>query len=201
MLLINFRQMNKLILIIALFFIVSCDSDQKLEQTVFIPDADDPTLPIYSEMGYNTFGAYVDRESFISTQTDVPFKIAVSEGSTNIYFDGKAGGIEGILRFVIPNFAPSNPFELSVLHQKTFDLLADNIGVGMLWDGKTEDPVQVLEGTIEFTRFQNVIVDKESAEVVLSGRFSLKVQFNGVPVAIREGRFDVGVNDGNFFSI
>ena len=43
-----------------------CSREYNLEQTIFIYDPEFQDLPIYSEWGYNTFGAYYDREAFIS---------------------------------------------------------------------------------------------------------------------------------------
>jgi len=46
-------------------------------------------LPIYSEWGYNTFGAYYDREIFVSNDISVPAKVSVSNNEMSFILDGQ----------------------------------------------------------------------------------------------------------------
>ena len=72
----------KLVYVAILFLIItaSCEKleDFSLSGTIFIEDPYYPGLPIYSEWGYNTFGAYIDRKPFISTSDDLPIKVIVN---------------------------------------------------------------------------------------------------------------------------
>ena len=56
-------------------FLTSCKKENELKKSVFIYDPENIDLPEYSEWGYNTFGAYYDREIFVSTDEAVPAKI------------------------------------------------------------------------------------------------------------------------------
>ena len=48
-------------------------------------------------------------------------------------------------------------------------------------------------------RAQHLLVDEVPQEVILSGVFEFQAMVNGMPVTVSEGRFDVGVDESNFF--
>ena len=56
----------------ALLAMTAC-SKSDFKETQYIDDPDFPGLPIYSEMGYNTFGAYIDEQVFYSNRSNRPF--------------------------------------------------------------------------------------------------------------------------------
>jgi hypothetical protein len=58
---------------------------------------------------------------------------------------------------------------------------------------------EILEGSLEFIRAQNLLVDKEAAQVILSGRFDMKLVINGEAVTLSDGRFDLGIGPDSFF--
>ena len=62
------------ILLVAIGF-GSCDNEYELDKSIFIPDKDYPSLPAYTEWGYNTFGALYNREPFVNSDFSIPTKI------------------------------------------------------------------------------------------------------------------------------
>ena len=56
--------MKKLIIIAAALLAMTACSKSDFKQTQYIDDPDYPGLPIYSEMGYNTYGAYINEQVF-----------------------------------------------------------------------------------------------------------------------------------------
>ena len=76
---INLTNYLVVIMIAVSAMVASCSSaDFELSKTVFVEDVDYPGLPIYSEWGYNTFGAYIDRSVFTSNSYELPTKIIVN---------------------------------------------------------------------------------------------------------------------------
>lgn len=68
--------MKKFIYILAIAAtLCGCFKESDLKKSIFIPDPDDSRLPAYTEWGYNTFGAYFDRDIFIYTDNTTPFKL------------------------------------------------------------------------------------------------------------------------------
>lgn len=63
--------------------------DLSLTGTIFIEDSYFPGFPFYSERGYNTFGAYVDRKPFISTTSDLPVKVIENGDTTHLIIRGR----------------------------------------------------------------------------------------------------------------
>ena len=80
-------------LIILFTLLLACEKaeDYSLSQTIFIEDSYYPGLPIYSEWGYNTFGAYIDRKPFISTDYDLPVKIIVNTDTLHMILRQNGG--------------------------------------------------------------------------------------------------------------
>lgn len=183
---------------------VGCDTEQKFEKSVFIPDSMNPDLPIYSEFGYNTFGAYFDRAPFISEELETPCKIVVADGATQLILKGvrkNQFATEPMqLAFTISDLNPVDLNGLAVLHQRSIDLLNEQVQVTIKSGaGGTELPVEIIEGTLTFVRYQNVFVDLRPQQIILSGEFALTFTLEGQPMAIKSGRFDFGISPGNFF--
>lgn len=66
-------------------FMASCSMDDvELSRTVFIEDRTSPGLPVYSEWGYNTFGAYIDRVPFVSGEEE-PAKVYVNSDTLHFF--------------------------------------------------------------------------------------------------------------------
>lgn len=78
-----------IILPVIAVLLTSCSKENELKESVFIYDPENFDLPEYSEWGYNTFGAYYDREIFVSNDEAVPAKITVSDTSLSFLLEGE----------------------------------------------------------------------------------------------------------------
>lgn len=187
-------------LFLLLLIISGCSSeDYQLEKSVFIEDITNPGLPIYSEWGYNTFGAYIDREVFVSNDSDLPAKIIVNADTFNLSFKGTLDSEIVTLRFTIIGFSPADYPDLVSLNDSTIDLTADNCFITLIKD-TTILRLDVFQGKLYFKRVQNLYVDKVLSETILSGYFNFKTFMHNEPVSISNGRFDVGIGFNNFYN-
>ena len=193
----NVRFIFVTVLIIALF--TSCQSsDFQLSKSVFVEDYDYPGLPIYSEWGYNTFGMYIDRGVFVSSGNVFPVKIIVNPDTFNITFSGNYNNVPASLRISLIGYAPTDYPELIGLNDSVIDLKASNCIVNLKSANETT-VLKIIQGNIVFRRVQNLYVDKEFARTILSGTIEFKTFMNNEPVAITNGRFDLGVGYENFY--
>jgi hypothetical protein len=184
-----------------------CSKENELEKTVLTYDTEYTDLPAYSEWGYNTFGAYYDREIFISNNDIVPAKVIVSNNAMSFVLDGQKGNVnyysgsnnEMTMTFKMSGFTPEQYTNLTVLNDTILDLTNPTYQVLVSID-TIEYTVNILSGELTFKRAQNLLVDKKQIEVILSGYFDFKAIINKKPVTISNGRFDVGISPDNFYS-
>ena len=190
---------NVLLLLTFVVFLISCSEDRQLQKSIFVNDSTAPGLPEYSELGFNTFGAYYDREDFISSAT-VPMKVIVADGKTAISFIGRKGS-SGEVSIIIKreDFLPATYADLLPLGNTSLALNEEGVKVSIK-KSSTEYDAQILSGKITFKKAQNLLVDKKQVGVILSGVFELQAIVDGEPVSITEGRFDVSVGEENFFN-
>ncbi len=189
-----------IILSVLILIVSSCQSDYSLEKSVFIEDVTSPGLPIYSEWGYNTFGAYIDREKFISESSQLPAKIIVNADTLNLTLKGVMGyGYQVSMKFSIKGFSPADYPDLIMLNDTTINL-KDSKCIVSLNIGGVSNVLKIIEGTIQFKRVQNLYVDKELSKAILSGYFNFKTFMQGEPIAISNGRFDLGIGYDNFYN-
>jgi len=196
-----------LILTAALFF-TACSDDAELQRSVFISDEDYPNLPAYTEWGYNTFGAYYDRELFIYNVYEVPAKVVNTEGTTSFilngtrglyyYYDYNAGNNSMSVSFDLIGFLPQAYTDLVVLNDSVIDLMNPDCRVMVTMNGQKYQE-EIIGGTLHFKRVQNLLVDKKQVEVILSGTFEYQALNNDVPFSVSQGRFDVAVGKDNFY--
>jgi hypothetical protein len=184
--------------------LLSC-SEPELQKSVFIADDEFPELPEYSEWGYNTFGALYDRQPFVSNDFDVPMQVTHEQNTTTLHLNGQLGtnrwngGTQFRLIITIPDFHPASYGDLIQLHQLNLDLTNESCRVFFEdIDGLKE--VAILEGNFEIKRAQNLRVDEESEQIILSGVFEFRAVVDGNPVSVSNGRFDVGIGSYNFFN-
>jgi hypothetical protein len=197
-----------IVMLTAALLSAACSDEAELQKSVFIPDDDFPGLPAYTEWGYNTFGAYYDREIFIYNEYEVPAKVVNTEGITSFilngtrgsyYYYGYSDGNNSMsLSFDLIGFLPQSYAELVALNDSVIDLLNPNCRVMVTMDGQKYQE-QIIGGTLHFKRVQNLIVDKEQVEVILSGTFEYQALINDVPFSVSLGRFDVAVGKNNFY--
>lgn len=196
-------------LIIPIFLLVavlafSCKKESSLERTVFTPDPESPELPEYSEWGYNTFGAYYERQAFISTNSFVPLKIIETNGKTSLLLNGELtdqgylADKNMVLEIKFPTIWANNYTDLVWLNNTTFNLNDTNIAV-IITINNVATVASVFNGEFKFKRVQKLIVDGALAEIIISGTFEIQALVNNVPISISNGRFDFGVNNSNFY--
>lgn len=201
--------MKKLIYpsIIIIAILAGCSKEYELKKSIFIADPDFSELPAYTEWGYNTFGAFYDRQLFLYSEQEIPGKVICTGGTTTFVLKGQKNSYgyfywedanEMSVYFTIPGSQPSNYSDLISLNGTNLDLTKAENKVIIFMDGETIEP-QILEGELEFKKVQQLFVDKQQIEVILSGVFSFKALIGGDPVSVSEGRFDIGIGSDNFF--
>lgn len=185
--------------------IVGCKKENELKKSVWIPDSDYNDLPAYTEWGYNTFGAYYDRQAFVSNNNAVPAKVIFTNNNTSFELYGQLNNLnydepdkKMIMKFRLPNIKPTQYKDLIALNGVVLDL-TDSLTQVTIINDTTENIVKILSGELKFKRVQNLIVDKKPIEVILSGYFDFRTLINNQPITIWEGRFDVGVGPDNFY--
>jgi len=188
-----------IILIIMVMAACSKQDEFVLSQTVFIEDTYYPGLPIYSEWGYNTFGAYIDRKPFVSTKNDLPSKIIVNTDTLHLILRGEMQSSKVDLRFSVKGYSPATFSELTILNNTSLDLTDQDISVMLKIDNDVMD-LQMIEGQLHFIRAGRLYVDEELTCVILSGRFQFKTFMDGEPITISNGRFDLSIGYENFYN-
>jgi len=179
-----------------LFMLSSCE-DYNMDRTIFVPDEFDPTLPAYTEWGYNSFGAIYDRNYFIVSNGIVPCKITYQKGMLNFYLIGKIE--QGAYRNMSLTFSfPSPPIndyaDLIKLNNIDIDLTDASCLVKMEIDDN-EEIITPINGRLSFRRAQLLKIDGVQNRVILSGVFELRFLRKDRPEIISDGRFDVGINN------
>lgn len=197
--------MKKFFLIISMLGLIfmSCKKETTLSGSYIIPDPANPSLPIYSESGYNTFGAMFDDNSmtksqyqynsgfvYITTDTMSVFKM-----NFVLYPYGTVA-----IDFKLKDMFPSNYAELLALAGKTYNFKEPNSSFALYRDGTPVD-YQLIDGEIEFHKAQPFRIDEIVSGTVLSGYFSMKFIVDNQPHSIYDGRFDVSVQDHNFYDL
>jgi len=173
--------------------------DFNLTTSVFIEDPYYPGLPVYSEWGYNTFGAYIDRNPFISSDNDVPAKIIVNTDTLHLILRGRMEGEKVELKFSIKGYSPATYFDLTVMDSTTINLKESGRAV-TLKIGDQATSLNIIDGELQVIRVQRLYVDEELTRTIMSGYFNLKTFLNDEPIAISCGRFDLGIGYENFYN-
>ncbi len=188
------------LLVFAVFLFQSCSTDDfELTESVFIQDPYYPGLPIYSEWGYNTFGAYIDRKPFVSTNDEIPAKIIVNTDTLHLILKGRMGNESVDMRFSIKGYPLATNWDLVELDGKTINLKDLGCSVTLKMNGVTQ-VLKIIEGEIKFNRVQRLYIDEEAMRIILSGYFNFKTFLQNEPVAISYGRFDLGIGYENFYN-
>ncbi|OIP81544.1 MAG: hypothetical protein AUK44_09740 [Porphyromonadaceae bacterium CG2_30_38_12] len=196
------KSTSKFILLLLTLLTVSCSSYEdtfSLQKSIFIADSENPGLPIYSEWGYNSFGAYIDRQVFTSDNSNLPTKIIVNHDTLHLLLKGVMNGRFASLKFSFVGYPIADYINLTTLNDKTINLKSDSCKVLLTRENVAED-IKIIEGTFTFKRIQNLYVDKEYTKAIVSGVFNLKMFFNNEPTAISSGRFDLGIGYENFYN-
>ena len=192
------------ILSVAITILLMGQACQKMDDfflsgTVFIEDPYYPGLPIYSEWGYNTFGAYIDREPFVSNIGDIPVKVIVNTDTLRMILKGRMGDQEVDLTFSVKGFSPETYYDLTVMDDTIINLKEIGRAVTMKIGDETID-LELIEGELTINRVQRLSVDEELTRTIMSGYFQLKTFLDNEPIAISQGRFDLGIGYENFYN-
>jgi len=186
--------------VLILLIMTSCFGKSELEKSIFIEDPQDPSLPVYSELGYNTFGAHYDRSIIVSNDYQVPMKVVNHMGVTTFTFTGQRDSYASAfsIQFSINGLGPKSYSDLISMDNVTLDLTSPTCNV-VVNDGGNVQAVQILDGTLIFKKARDLKVDNLLTEIVLSGTFEFHAIINQLPVTMSKGRFDVGVDYENFY--
>jgi hypothetical protein len=190
----------KIFIFISIATLFACQSeDYQLQKSIFIEDETSPGLPIYSEWGYNTFGAYIDRTKFISDNQILPAKIIVNHDTLNIMLNGIYQEVKTTLKFSIKGYSPKDYSDLTNLNGTKIDLKNQNTTIYLTQDNVVST-LKVIEGELYFKRVQLLYVDKQQMQSLLSGTFAFKTFKGTEPIAVSGGRFDFGIGYDNFYN-
>jgi len=176
----------------------SCSSEQ-MDRTIFIQDEDDRNLPAYSEWGYNSFGAEYERDYFLVSNKIVPCKIIYSNNQLQFLLSGNiTERTKMSLLFMFPSPEIPNFKELTQLNDYKINLADSTTTVTIRQDGKIDEVINVMEGSLYFKRVQLLSIDDKVNRVILSGLFDIRFLQDSFPAAISNGRFDVGITKDVF---
>ena len=100
--------------------------------------------------------------------------------------------------FILKGFRPEKYEDLVALNDSVLDLNDDHFQM-QIFINSAEIPVNILSGKLHFKRVQNLSVDKQHIEAILSGFFEFKAIINNKPITVSEGRFDFGIGEDNFY--
>ncbi|MDR1652370.1 MAG: hypothetical protein LBS01_01730 [Prevotellaceae bacterium] len=199
--------------IMALF--VSCSkSEPQMDRNIFIPDENDSQLPAYTEWGYNSFGAKIDRQYFVSTSHIMPCRALYKDGYlqfslSGVYWLTYSGNTEMTLSFSFPCEQLHTYADLLILNEKNMELSAGDIQVVQTKVENTAqsrietiDTLNVVSGMLHFRRAQLLSIDDQPNRAIVSGVFEFRyIEDNNVfPVSVSNGRFDIGINRDNFYA-
>jgi hypothetical protein len=95
-----------------------------------------------------------------------------------------------------PRYTPTDERYLLSLQDEVFDLSSSSAGVWITSE-TTIFPVIVDRGELHFIRVQNLLIDNNPDETILSGTFEFQGVMNGNPLNVTRGRFDVGLEVGS----
>jgi hypothetical protein len=174
--------------------------DFYLSGSVFIEDPYYPGLPIYSEWGYNTFGAYIDREPYVSSLDVMPMKMIVNNDMIHMIFRGRMGSSNVDLTISFDGFSPQTSYDLTMLDDTTINLKESGRAVTLKFDHESPINLEIIEGELNIDRVQRLYVDEDLSRTIMSGYFQFKTFLDNEPVAISQGRFDLGIGYENFYN-
>jgi hypothetical protein len=181
----------------------ACSKSNDLGQSIWVYDPNNTSLPEYSEWGYNTFGSYYDRLTFVSN-TKTPATILIKKDTLIFNLKGiiRASGLQNMtltFQIIKPNWNINTYPDLVSLNQTTIDLTQPNCQV-FLKSNTIEDTLNITSGNLQFKRAQHLFVDGQSVEAILSGIFAFSSMKNNDILPVTDGRFDVGIGIQNFVS-
>lgn len=192
-----------LILGVVLLVVASCyrEPEDDIDKVVFIEDKNYPGLPIYSESGFDTFGAYINGKSWRSSAKE-QFHLMAKHNSLffTLYPDLKSRSESGFkdLKIIFTGFEIDKYDDILKLHKQEVDLSSSSCR--LIFD-LTDTVKNVTEGHLTFNRVKSVTVDKKFYEYVLSGTIAFSSGSGADTINMRHGRFDLSAERGGMFLI
>lgn len=195
--------MKKYIIIAAALIAMTACSKSDFKETQYISDPDYPGLPIYSEMGYNSFGAYINDKVFYSNWNDRPFYLVADRDNLTMTLYGRSNNDNFNMVFTLPidtTYPLEDYHSLLILNGKSFTIDTIPMSCIVKMEGHYAPEIEsIYSGYIKFEKVQQVLVDKTDAEVVVSGKFQFRAFTpDGTRIDVTGGRFDLGVDNANF---
>lgn len=197
--------MKRYIIILAAVLAMTACSKSDFKQTQYIDDPNYPGLPIYSEMGYNTFGAYIDEKVFsVSSYGSYrPFYLVADRECLTMTLCGNYEGTDLNMVFTLPidtTYHLEDYHSLLALDGKTFTIDTIPTSCIVTMEGLYAPLIaSIYSGYIKFEKVQQLFVDKTDTEVIVSGKFQFRAFTPlGLRFDVTGGRFDFGVDNANF---
>ena len=198
--------MKKYIIIAAALLFMTACSKSDFKETQYIEDPEYPGLPVYSDMGYNTYGAYInDCVYHISSSygNDRKFYLVADREGLSMTFYGWLDGHNLSMIFDFPidtTFVLNDYHDLLKLDGMSFAIDTTDTSCRVKMEGTIAPEIaSIYSGRITFDRVRQVVVDKEDKEVVVSGKFQFRAfTTDDTRIDVVGGRFDLGVDNTNF---
>lgn len=192
-------------IISAITTLTACSEDSDLEGVIWIDDAEYDGLPAYTELGYNSFGAYVNNRTFSSGKHYDESKMQFRSDENTLTFTLKSPEYYSYystfhtLSFTFPYKHITKYTELKSLNNKTIDLADTSVIVSatIYTDENNYDNVtlNIEKGTLHFKHSQMLFVDEDMVEAIVSGTFEFDATAsNSTAYEVRHGRFDMGAD-------
>ena len=174
------------------FVLTACGSEDGLNESIFIEDLDNLGLPIYSELGYNTFGFYYNSIPVTSsTWRDNPLQIKTEAGNSVFTFKGNSPTRANKLKLQMKDVVISAPEDLRDFAGQRIDLSTDDVVVQL---GNNVDTLTVNSGSFEFSSIRVMTLDGQYEGIIASGTFELDGQLYSENISITNGRFDIRID-------
>ena len=198
--------MKKFIIIAAALLAMTACSKSDFKETQYVEDPDYPGLPIYSDMGYNTYGAYINDNVYqtsTSYDSNRKFYLVADREGLSMTFYGRLNGRNLSMIFDFPidtTFVLNDYHDLLKLDGLSFAIDTIDTSCHIKMEGPNAlEIASIYSGKITFDNVRQLIVDKEDKEVVVSGKFQFRAfTTNGTQLDVVGGRFDLGVDNSNF---
>ncbi|PIF02670.1 MAG: hypothetical protein CR965_00330 [Paludibacter sp.] len=203
----------KITAIFLFFTLLGCSSkeDFYLDRNIFIEDPTSPDLPIYSEEGYNSFGAYINRFPFVSNLSSGIPQITIKKDTMFFSLKGiyKKSTQKYYRQDVTLDFRFIDNFSQKKLDKYTDLMFFNNYMVNFnntntkitLKINEEKHQLKIVDGKMHFKKARKLFLDDEIMKVVLSGRFYFKAFMNNDDsdiITIKSGRFDLGFGYDNY---
>ncbi|MDO9153920.1 MAG: hypothetical protein Q7U47_09490, partial [Paludibacter sp.] len=123
----------------------------------------------------------------------------VNGDTMNILLKGTMNDKFASIKFSFIGYPIADYTNLTVLNNVSINMKGNKCIVVLTQD-KVSNVLNIIEGKFEFKRVQDLYVDKKYTKSIISGMFNFKTFFDKEPVAISNGRFDLGIGYENFYN-